>query len=97
MLPGIAPLTKQNVASVQDVAESGGATAKFTCRVDVLCNNFFQYIYIFLENTLGECRINILIKKEERQRRLERGKMTTATQPGIEPGTTRFPGDCSSS
>ena len=29
---------------------------------------------IFLENTLGECRINILIKKEERERRLERGK-----------------------
>ena len=45
---------------------------------------------IFSENTLGECRINILIKKGERERRLERGKMTTATQPGIEPGTSRF-------
>ena len=30
-------------------------------------------IYIYLENTLGECRINILIKKGERERRLERG------------------------
>ena len=29
---------------------------------------------IFSENTLGECRINILIKKEERERRLERGR-----------------------
>ena len=29
---------------------------------------------IFSENTLGECRINILIKKEEREGRLERGK-----------------------
>ena len=27
---------------------------------------------MFLENTLGECRINILIKKEEREQRLER-------------------------
>ena len=36
MSPGIAPLTKRSVASVQNVAESGGATAKFTCRVDVL-------------------------------------------------------------
>ena len=35
MTPGIAPLTKQSVASVQNVAESG-ATAKVTCRVDVL-------------------------------------------------------------
>ena len=24
-------------------------------------------------------------------------KMTTATQPGIEPGTSHFPGDCSTS
>ena len=36
MSPGIAPLTKRSVASVRKVAESGGATAKFTCRVDVL-------------------------------------------------------------
>ena len=57
----------------------------------------YIYIYFFSENTLGEGRINILIKKEERERRLEKGKMTTATQPGIEPGTSRFPGDCSTS
>ena len=28
----------------------------------------FKYIYILSQNTLGECRINILIKKEERER-----------------------------
>ena len=32
------------------------------------------YIYILLENTLGEWRINILKEKGEIERRLERGK-----------------------
>ena len=50
---------------------------------------------IFLENTLGEWRINILKEKEGIQRRLERGKMTTATQLGIEPETSRFLDVCS--
>ena len=38
----------------------------------------------------------ILIKKEKRERRLEE-KMTTATQLGVEPGTSCFPGDRSTS
>ena len=31
-------------------------------------------VKIFLENTLDECSINILIKKEKIEQRLERGK-----------------------
>ena len=33
---------------------------------------------LFLENTLGECRINILIKKEEENEDWREEKMTTA-------------------
>ena len=52
----------------------------------------------FGENTLGEGRINIL-KLERRKSGTtgEKKKMTTATQPGIEPETSHFPGDCSTS
>ena len=52
------------------------------------CTPIFLYIYIYIyfENRK---------KKEKDDWRVE--KMTTATQPGIEPRTTRFPGDCSSS
>ena len=50
----------------------------------------YIYIYIFGENTLGECRINILkierrkISKDEVQ---QDGKNANTSQPGIEPGT----------
>ena len=48
-------------------------------KIQTVCVCVYIYIYIyffffFSENTLGECRINILIKKGERERRLERGK-----------------------
>ena len=49
--------------------------------------SFFFYIYIY---------IFFLIKKEENDD-WRKEKMTTATQPGIEPGTSRFLGNCSTS
>ena len=53
---------------------------------------------MYLENTLGECRLNIFeIERRNRATNWREEKMTTATQPGIEPGTSRFPGDCSTS
>ena len=58
-------------------------------KIKMLCKHMYLYLCIYNKN--------VLIKKEERERRLERGKMTTTTQPGIEPGTSRFPGDCSTS
>ena len=61
--------------------------------------SFNIYIYFFFgENTLGECRQNIL-KIERRKRGTTGEKKKWPPQPSREsnPGPTRFPSNCSSS
>ena len=62
-------------ASDFDLLDESVPQVRVSARTLALCGFFIIiYIFFFLERTLGECRINILIKKAERERRLERGK-----------------------
>ena len=82
-MPTLAPAYVTKQATDDEHAPSGN-TKQETWReyispqarpsdIGVVLRRIYIYIYIS-ENTLGECRINILIKKGERERRLERGK-----------------------
>ena len=95
--PGLDRVKGRDMQSCKHLSWEGW-TQELCCWVNVImksgCWMFTRQrsmkYYTFFQRTLR-------VSGREIERRLKIGNMTTATQPGVKPGTSCFPGDCSTS